>query len=66
MGRREGARSEKQRSLEWLQAVAREGVREVASRGDGMWEEVKCSVGDLHVKRGGTGRVGEEEEEEFI
>ena len=36
----------------------------MASRGDGVSEEVKCSVGDLHVKRSGTGRGGEEEEEE--
>ena len=44
MGRREGARSEKQRSLEWQQAVAPEGVREVAWRGVGVSEEVKYTL----------------------
>ena len=29
-----------------------------------MSEEVECTAGDLHARRGGTGRGGEEEEEE--
>ena len=53
-------RSQQHRCLECLQALAREGVREVASRSAGMLEELKCTLGLLHLKRGGTARAGQE------
>ena len=50
-GRRKGTGSQKRRCLEWLQAVAREDVREGASRRVSLSEELKHIVGILHLKR---------------
>ena len=43
-GRMEGTRTQVHRSLECLQAVAREGVRERANRGVDVSEEIQCTV----------------------